>query len=594
MQLDEAAHKRKAKARAARVLRCRCRLEAFERNRLVFRRDALARIVHIDPHFARSPLGTERHPAARRRVLDRIDDEIVDDLQDALLVSMQLAGLRRRLVHDLDLRLARAILDQRINALQHIGDVDILAIDLDRAGFDERQVENVINQRLERLGRTQDVREIGTLLVGQLAGNALLEEVGKAHDGIERRAQLVGHVRDEVGLQLVGGKKRLVALFQRLLAHRGVCHVAIGQQQRAVRQRCRPEAQHAFVYARQAFDMHLALLRGTGDQHDQLAPVRLVGQQRAAHREHFGKARLALQHDRVEAPEFGECLVEELQPAIRAKHRKGFGQVVDRGALHAGQLVEAALQRDLVGDVGIDEDQAAMRMRLAGHAQRHAARQVPVLLALFDGVRVEREALFLPAREVALLGQAAHFAQPLEDLAVRRMRAEPVFLEVPELGISLVRKLQALVRPEDRDRNRQAMQRLFMRVDVQLQKALRLVDVGDIDGERGNTILPHRNGGDVESAALAAHDDIALLGQRLVVADGAFRDLAAVAVKLDLVGHDVVADRRIDRILVGLVRPNEIQVGTAAPDRHRRNVEQVTQPAAFDLALREANRKVVV
>ena len=55
------------------------------------------------------------------------------------------------------------------------------------------------------------------LLVGQLADQAVREHLGEAHDGVERRPQLVGHVGQELGLQAAGRFQLDVLLLQRLL-----------------------------------------------------------------------------------------------------------------------------------------------------------------------------------------------------------------------------------------------------------------------------------------------------------------------------------------------------------------------------------------
>jgi hypothetical protein len=41
------------------------------------------------------------------------------------------------------------------------------------------------------LPAAEDVADEPALLIGQLAGQAILEDLGEAHDGIERRPQLV-------------------------------------------------------------------------------------------------------------------------------------------------------------------------------------------------------------------------------------------------------------------------------------------------------------------------------------------------------------------------------------------------------------------
>ncbi len=50
-----------------------------------------------------------------------------------------------------------------------------------------------------------DVLQVVVLLLVELAEQALEQHLGEADDRVERRAQLVRHVREELGLVLVGG-----------------------------------------------------------------------------------------------------------------------------------------------------------------------------------------------------------------------------------------------------------------------------------------------------------------------------------------------------------------------------------------------------
>ena len=66
------------------------------------------------------------------------------------------------------------------------------------------------------------------------------QELGEADDVGERRAQLVGHVVDEIVAQLFSRDERLIALGQRALDVGAGGHVERGHERRSVRQRqCR-------------------------------------------------------------------------------------------------------------------------------------------------------------------------------------------------------------------------------------------------------------------------------------------------------------------------------------------------------------------
>src|SRR5437867_1158409 len=72
-----------------------------------------------------------------------------------------------------------------------------LAVERHLAGFDLREVEDVVDQREQMLAATEDVADEPPLLVGHLAQQPIPEHFREADDGVERRAQLVRHVGEE-------------------------------------------------------------------------------------------------------------------------------------------------------------------------------------------------------------------------------------------------------------------------------------------------------------------------------------------------------------------------------------------------------------
>ena len=79
-------------------------------------------------------------------------------------------------------------------------------VELVAAGLDARQVEDFVDQVEQMHAGIVDVG--GIFLVGRhrvRAENLALHHFGKAEDGVERRAQLVAHLREEARLGDVGG-----------------------------------------------------------------------------------------------------------------------------------------------------------------------------------------------------------------------------------------------------------------------------------------------------------------------------------------------------------------------------------------------------
>src|SRR6185369_12808198 len=70
--------------------------------------------------------------------------------------------------------------------------------------LDLRQVEDVVDQREQVLAGLVDIADEFLLLAVQLAEHVVLEDLREADDRVQRGAQLVRHVRDELALVLVG------------------------------------------------------------------------------------------------------------------------------------------------------------------------------------------------------------------------------------------------------------------------------------------------------------------------------------------------------------------------------------------------------
>ena len=90
----------------------------------------------------------------------------------------------------------------------------------------------------------------------------------------------------------------------------------------------------------------------------------------------------SVEHLRRQTPHPRESGISQPQPAVAGKHRDAFGQVVERLALHADQLLEAAFEIEPLGHVVEQIGDAAVRIGRGDDAQRAPVGQVPdVLLA---------------------------------------------------------------------------------------------------------------------------------------------------------------------------------------------------------------------
>ena len=99
--------------------------------------------------------------------------------------------------------------------VEEAGEEDFLGFDGNRAGFDFREVENVADE-IEKVGAgaVDGAGELD-LLRQQVAVWVVAELLAEDENAVERRAQLVGHVRQEVRLVLRGEREFLGLFLER-------------------------------------------------------------------------------------------------------------------------------------------------------------------------------------------------------------------------------------------------------------------------------------------------------------------------------------------------------------------------------------------
>ena len=150
--------------------------------------------------------------------LDGVGEQVLEDLLEALGVAVHGA---RQVLGEVDVE--RQVLglghvaEVAVDGVAQAGEGDLLDLDRDGAGLDLREVENVVDQ-VEQVGAGRvDVAGELDLLVGEVAGGVLGELLAEDQDRVERRAQLVRHVGQELGLVL-RGERQLGGLFLQRVA----------------------------------------------------------------------------------------------------------------------------------------------------------------------------------------------------------------------------------------------------------------------------------------------------------------------------------------------------------------------------------------
>src|SRR6185312_2423565 len=179
--------------------------EGREGDRDLFRRHADAGVAYADEQARWLHLGEDIHRTAAARELQRVGYEIGEYLAQAHAVAAD----RRQVWLDVLLEEHPGVLrhqsKRRGRGSKHLADVHLTPVHNGFAALNLRDVEDVVDDGKQVPGGVLD--EVG--VVGDLGGRKLPlvllgEKLGEADDGVERRAQLVAHIGDELGLYLAG------------------------------------------------------------------------------------------------------------------------------------------------------------------------------------------------------------------------------------------------------------------------------------------------------------------------------------------------------------------------------------------------------
>ncbi|MCY1218383.1 hypothetical protein D9M72_303300 [compost metagenome] len=100
---------------------------------------------------------------------------------------------------------------------EHVLHIERFEPELHAPGLDLGQVEHIVDQLQQVAAGTVDDVGVAGLLLAEVAGHVLPQLVAEDQDAVQRRAQLVGHVGEELGLVTVGQHQLLGLVTQLLL-----------------------------------------------------------------------------------------------------------------------------------------------------------------------------------------------------------------------------------------------------------------------------------------------------------------------------------------------------------------------------------------
>ncbi len=203
MSGEDLADDRQAQPHAASLLTPGDPVEFLEDARQVLASDPFARILDAesDEVAFRLHLDPDRPPA--RSVLDRVDDQVVEDMLDPIAIDHDAGELAVDVGLERDRGILGARLHPRSGAMDELVGEDRLEVELDPALLDPGQVEQVVDHREDAIGILPRRQEQLDLFGRERAHDLLEEEVdGHLHAG-ERGLQLMADGRNHVALQAI-------------------------------------------------------------------------------------------------------------------------------------------------------------------------------------------------------------------------------------------------------------------------------------------------------------------------------------------------------------------------------------------------------
>src|SRR5438270_1751626 len=174
--------------------------ELLEDRLALLGRDAGARVGDGDLDEAVDEPGRQVDAASRRCRLHCVRDEVEHDLPQPSLVGANgdVLGMEIELEPDTFAVCTSGV--HRDPALEDVAQRHRGAIEIHLPRLDLGQIEDLVDQREQMAAGIEHLPDVAELLLVELARELLLQELREADDRVQRRAQLVGHVREELRL----------------------------------------------------------------------------------------------------------------------------------------------------------------------------------------------------------------------------------------------------------------------------------------------------------------------------------------------------------------------------------------------------------
>ena len=186
-----------------------------ERDDVLGARQRVAAVVHVGRRSADAELD-----GAAVRELERVREQVLQHLLEALLVGRELLrGVRRQVDREVESLLARHRREGALDVLADRAQLRAAGVHVHLPRLDLGEVEDVVDQREQvRAGVVDRGRRVD-LLGREVPALVRRQHLGQDQQRVQRRAQLVRHVREELGLVLRAERELLGLLLERRAGH---------------------------------------------------------------------------------------------------------------------------------------------------------------------------------------------------------------------------------------------------------------------------------------------------------------------------------------------------------------------------------------
>src|SRR5208283_2000692 len=192
--------------------------ERLEKSRLIGGADSDTGVPDSETDLTLDSVAHHIEPdlAALRRELHGVGEQVDQNLLETTLIRDEFADGTIHRERDGNLFLQGRLLDQAMRGLAHLLYIDRSELELDLAALDLGDVEDIVDQGEQVSAAVLEIKDRAMLPGVQRTIHLLVEALGNPQDAVERRAQLVTHVRQEFVLEPGGASQLVIGLGQLL------------------------------------------------------------------------------------------------------------------------------------------------------------------------------------------------------------------------------------------------------------------------------------------------------------------------------------------------------------------------------------------